>query len=188
MNTQGQSSLFEYPLFRRNFFSRLYHVLHDCFKPHNDLINFTQYMLQFAFKFGTEISSGTFMYMSESNDPYKYAITTFINCKDRCFCIARDIRYQKVIPFITEEYVSLKSTLGLCVKPCATSLALYLITSIFSFLFRMKTHLNPTGKILEGVGITLVNTFLFLNELSSVSIVSFYLFQSKCFLHSVMVL
>jgi hypothetical protein len=29
------------------------------------------------------------------------------------FCIVRDIRYQKVIQFIAEEYVSLKSTLGL---------------------------------------------------------------------------
>jgi hypothetical protein len=119
MNTQGQSSLFEYPLFRRNSFHQLYHILPGCFKPYRDLISFTQYMLWFALEFGTEIPSGTFMYMSEYNDTYKYAITTSINCKDRCFCIARDIRYQKVIPFITGEYVSLKSTLGLYVKPCA---------------------------------------------------------------------
>jgi hypothetical protein len=135
MNTHGQSSLFEYPLFRRNSFSRLYHILLDCFKPYKDLISFTQYMLRFAFIFGIEILSGTFMYISESNDPYKYAVTTSINCKDRYFCITRNIRYQKVIPFIIEEYVSLKSTLGLCVKPCATSLALYLTTSLFLFLF-----------------------------------------------------
>jgi hypothetical protein len=75
------------------------------------------------------------MYISESNDPYKYAVTTSINCKDRCFCIARDIRYQKVISLITREYILLKSTLGLYVKPCATSLALYLTTSLFLFLF-----------------------------------------------------
>jgi hypothetical protein len=104
------------------------------------------------------------MYISESNDPYKYAVMTSINYKDICFCIAKDIRYQKVIPFITKEYVSLKSTLGLCVKPCATSLALYLTSSLFSFLFRTKTHLNPTGKVLGGVGITSMNTFLFLKR------------------------
>jgi hypothetical protein len=71
--------------------------------------------LRFAFVFDTEISSGTFMYISKSNDIYKYAVTTSINGKDICFCIARDIMYQKVISFITGEYVSLKSTLGLCV-------------------------------------------------------------------------
>jgi hypothetical protein len=124
-------------------------------------------MLQFAFIFDTEIPSGTFMYMPESNDPYKYAIMTSINCKDRGFCIARDIKYQKVIPFITGEYVSLKSTPGLCVKPYAISLALFLTTSLFVFLFRTKTHLNPTGKVSGDVGITSMNTFLFLSELSS---------------------
>jgi hypothetical protein len=128
------------------------------------------------------------MYISESNDPYKYAVTTSINCKYRCFWIARDIRYQKVISFITGEYVSLKSTLGLYVKHCATSLTLYLTISLFSFLFQMKTHLNPTGKVLGGVGITSVNTFLFLSKLSSASIASFHLFQSKRFLHSATVL
>jgi hypothetical protein len=116
-------------------------------------------MLRFAFVFGTEIPSGTFMYISKYNDSYKYTVTTSINCKDRCFWIARDIRYQKVIPLITGEYVSLKSTLGLCVKSCATSLALYLTTSLILFLFRMKTHLNPIGKFLGDVGITSVNTF-----------------------------
>jgi hypothetical protein len=91
-------------------------------------------MLRFALIFGTEIPLGTFMYMSESNDPYKYVVTTSINYKDRCFCITRDIKYQKVIPFITGYYVSLKSTLGLCIKYCATSLALYRSTSLFLFL------------------------------------------------------
>jgi hypothetical protein len=175
MNTQVQSSLFEYSLFRRNYFSRLYHILPDCFKSYRDLTSFTQYMLWFAFAFGTEIPSGTFMYMFESNDPHKYVVTTFINCKVKCFCITRDIRYRKVISFITGEYVSLKSTTGLYVELCASSLTLYLTTSLFSFLFRMKTHLNPIGKILGGVGITSVNTFLFLSELSSASIASFHL-------------
>jgi hypothetical protein len=175
-------------LFRINSFNRLYHILLNCFKPYNKLTNFTQYMLRFECIFGTEIPSGTFIYISESNDLYKYAVMTSINCKDRSFCIARDIKYQKVIPFITGEYVSLKSMLGLCVNPCAINLALYLTTSLFSFLFRMNTHLNPIGKILGGVGITSVNTFPFLSKLSSVSIASFHLFQSERLLHSAMVL
>jgi hypothetical protein len=124
--------------------------------------------------------------MSKSSDPYKYAVTISINCKYRCFCIARDIRYQKVIPFITREYVSLKSMSGLCVNSCATSLVLYLTTSLFSFHFRMKTHLNPTGWILGGVGTTLLNTSLFHSESSSASIASFQLIQSECCLHSAM--
>jgi hypothetical protein len=159
MNTHGQSSLFEYPLFRRNSFSQLYHILLNCFNPYRDLTSFIQYMLQFAFVFDTEIILRTFMYMSESNDPYKYAVMTFIYYKDRCFCIARDINYQKVIPFITGQYISLKLTSGLYVKPYATSLALYFTTSLFLFLFRTKSHLNPTRNVLGGVGITSVNNF-----------------------------
>jgi hypothetical protein len=52
----------------------------------------------------------------------------------------------------------------------------------------MNTHLNPTGKILGGVCITSVNTFLLLSELNSSSITSFHLFQSERLLHSAMVL
>jgi hypothetical protein len=48
----------------------------------------------------------------------------------------------------------------------------------------MNTYLNPTGKILGDVGITSVNTFLFLSELSSASIASIHLFQSKRLLHA----
>jgi hypothetical protein len=138
MNTQGQSSIFEYPLFRRNSFSRLYHILPDCFKPYKYLTSFIQYMLRFEFVLSTEIPLWTFMYISESNDTYKYAVMTSINYKYRCFCITRYIRYQKVIPFITGEYVSLKSTPGLYVKPCAANLALYLTTSLFLFPFERK--------------------------------------------------
>jgi hypothetical protein len=99
------------------------------------------------------------MYISESINPYKYVTMTSINCIDRYFYIARDIKYQKSIPFITREYVSLKLMSGLCVNPYATSLDLYLMTSLFSFGFWMKTYLNPTRWILEGVGITLLNTY-----------------------------
>jgi hypothetical protein len=52
----------------------------------------------------------------------------------------------------------------------------------------MKTHLNPTGWILGGVGITLLNTSLFLGESNSASIASFHLIQSEHYLHSAMVL
>jgi hypothetical protein len=45
------------------------------------------------------------MYMSESNDRYKYVVMTSIHYKDRCFQIARDIKYRKVISFITGQYV-----------------------------------------------------------------------------------
>jgi amino acid permease len=61
---------------------------------------------------------------------------------------------------------------GLCANSCATSLSLYLTTSLFSLHFWIKTNINPTGWILGGVGITLLNTFLFLG-------VKFYL---DCFL------
>jgi hypothetical protein len=126
--------------------------------------------------------------MSESSNSYKYAVMTSINYKDKRFCVAIDIRYWKVIPFTIREYVSLKLLSGLCVNPCATNLALYLTTSLFSFYFRMKTHLNPTGWILGGVVITLLNTSLFLSESTSASIASFHLIQSECCLHSAMVL
>jgi hypothetical protein len=175
-------------LFRRNSFSRLYHILPDYFKSYNDLLSLTQYMLCPMFAFDTDIPSGTFIYMSKSSDPYKYAVTTSINYKDRCFCVTRDIRYRNVIPFITREYVSLKSMSSLCVNPCATSLALYLTTSLFSFCLQIKTHLNPTRWILGGVGITFLNTSLFLSESSSALIASFHLIQSKHCLHSAMVL
>src|SRR5438132_2536245 len=126
--------------------------------------------------------------MSESNYPYKYAVTTSIRCMDIPFCIANHIKYWNVIPLITEEYVSSKSMPGLCVNPCATSLALYLTTSLFSFLLRTKTHFDPTGNVFRGVGITEVNTSLFLSESNSASIASFHLIQSERLRHSAMVL
>jgi hypothetical protein len=52
----------------------------------------------------------------------------------------------------------------------------------------MNTHLNPIGKILGGVGITSINNFLFLSELSPALIASFHLFQSEHLLHSTMIL
>jgi hypothetical protein len=105
MNTHGQSSLLEYHLSKRNSFNRLYHIRPNCFKSYRGLTSFTQYMLRFACTFRTGIPPGTFIYISESSDTYKYAVITSINCKDRWFCIARDIKYQKIIPFIIGEYI-----------------------------------------------------------------------------------
>jgi hypothetical protein len=145
-------------------------------------------MLCPTFAIGMDILSETFMYMSESSDSYKYAVTTSINYKNRRFCVARDIRYRKVITFIIGEYVSLKSMPGLYVNPCATSLVMYLTTLLFSFHFRTKTHLNLTEWVLGGLRITLLNISLFLSESSSASIASFHLIQSESCLHSAMVL
>ena len=103
MKTHGQSSLFVYPFNLRNSLNRLYHIRPNCFKPYNDFCNLMQYMLRFALGFGMLIPSGTFMYISESNDPYKYAVTTSINCIGRRFCTVRDTKYRKVIPLITGE-------------------------------------------------------------------------------------
>ena len=127
------------------------------------------------------------MYILESSDPYKYAVTTSINCIDRRFCTAREIKYRNVIPPMTGEYVSLKSMSGLYVNPCATSLALCLTTSLFLFQFWTKPHLNPTGNTCGGVGITCENTYLFVSEDISAWIASFHWFQSKRVLHSAMV-
>jgi hypothetical protein len=79
----GSYTQYMYPLSRRNSFNWLYHICPDCFKPYKDLGSYTQYMLRFACIFGIEIPSGTFMYISESSDPYKYVATTSVNFKDR---------------------------------------------------------------------------------------------------------
>src|SRR5436190_189201 len=113
---------------------------------------------------------------------------TSMRCMDRPFFTANDIKYRNVIPLITGEYVSSKSMLSLCVNTCATSLALYLTTSLFSFLLRTKTHFDPTGKVFRGLGITTVNTSYFLSECNSASIASFHLIQSERLMHSSMVL
>jgi hypothetical protein len=42
-------------------------------------------MLHPTFALGTDIPSGTFVYMSESSEPYKYAVMTSMNYKDRRF-------------------------------------------------------------------------------------------------------
>src|SRR5438105_2736518 len=111
-----------------------------------------------------------------------------MRCMDRTFFTANDIKYQNVIPLITEEYVSSESMPGLCVNPCATSLALYLTISLFSFLLWTKTHFDSIGKVFRGVGITAVNTSCFLSERNFTSIASFHLIQSERLMHFVMVL
>jgi len=75
------------------------------------------------------------MYMSEPSDPKRYIVTMSINCIDRRFYTAREIKYQNVIPPMTGEYISLKSMSDLYMNPCATSLTLCLTTSLFLFRF-----------------------------------------------------
>ena len=75
---------------------------------------------------------------------------------------------------------------GLCVNPCATSLALYLTTTLLSSLFRTNTHLYPTGNTLGGVRATGPNNCLLESERNSISIASFHLTQSERFRHSAM--
>jgi hypothetical protein len=69
------------------------------------------------------------------------------------------------------------------VNPCATSLALYLTTSLFSFLLRMKTHFDPMGKMLRGVGIIDENTSRFFSDRNSILIASIHLIQPECLMH-----
>jgi hypothetical protein len=81
-----------------------------------------------------------------------------MRCMERPFWAANDIKYRNSILLVTGEYILLKSMPGLRLNHCAISLVLYVITSLFSFLLRMKTHFDPTGKMLRGVGITDENT------------------------------
>jgi hypothetical protein len=43
------------------------------------------------------------MYISKSSDPYKYAVTTSINCIFKFKLAAIDIRYQNIMPLIIGE-------------------------------------------------------------------------------------
>src|SRR5438128_11878441 len=99
-----------------------------------------------------------------------------MRCMDRPFCTANDIKYLNVIPLITGEYVSSKSMLGLCVNPCATSLALYLTIALFSFLLRMKnsfrSHMECVSRSRHYCG-----KYLSFLECNSTSIASFHLIQ-----------
>jgi hypothetical protein len=143
MKTHMQSSLFVYPSNLRNSLNWLYHIRPDYFKPYNDFCNLTQYILRFALGFGILIPSETFMYILESNDPYKYAVTTSINCIDRQFCIASDIKYRNVISLITKSKFHWNQRQVFCIKPCATSLALYLTSLLFSFFYGWKPICIP---------------------------------------------
>jgi hypothetical protein len=49
---------------------------------------------------------GTLIWISESSDTYKYAVTTSINCIFKFKLDAIEIRYRNVMPLITGEYVS----------------------------------------------------------------------------------
>src|SRR6266540_6001562 len=77
---------------------------------------------------------------------------------------------------LLENMFHRRTMMGLCMNPCATSLALYLTTSS---ILRMKTHFDPTRNVFGGVGITMVNTSHLLSECNSTLIASFHLIQPE---------
>src|SRR5436190_22070534 len=77
---------------------------------------------------------------------------------------------------LLENMFHRKTMTGLCVNPCATSLALYLTTSS---IFTDETHFDPTRNAFGGVDITVVNTSRLLSECNSTLIVSFHLIQPE---------
>ena len=170
MKTQGQSSFLVYPFNERNSLSRLYHIRPDCFKPYNDFCNFTQYMFRFAAGFGMLIPSGTFIYISESSEPYKYAVTTSINCKDRRFWTANELNIGRLCHSSLENkshYNQYRTFAWSLVLPTLLYISL---PHYFLFSFRTKTHLYPIGKIPCGIVITFENTFILWSEAISVTI------------------
>ena len=80
MNIHGHIGLFTYLSFNKYLLRQLYHMRPDCFNPYEDHCSLIEYILQ-DFELctsGTFNPFGIFIYMSLSNDPYKYAITTSI--------------------------------------------------------------------------------------------------------------
>jgi hypothetical protein len=100
---------------------------------------------------------------------HKYAVTISINYKNRCFLIVRDIRYRKVISFIIEE--------------CFIEINVRSLRKILCNRSRFISY-----HLIIFISLSNKNSFLFLSELRSVSIVSFHVFQSEHFLHSIMIL
>jgi len=68
---------------------------------------------------------------------------------------------------ITEAYVFSELTPSLYENACATSCALYLIISFFSFCLRTNTHLYPTSNTPSGVQTTGLKTSRLISEFNS---------------------
>ena len=100
--------LFSNPSFNRYSVSRLYHMQPDCFKPYKDLCSLIEDMFRDfeLYASGNLYPSGIFMYISLSNDPYRYAVTTSIKRISKFSVTTKLIKNLNVIASITREYVS----------------------------------------------------------------------------------
>ena len=101
----------------------------NCFNPYKDLCSLIEYILRDVGLYVLYIlyPSGVFMWISLSNDPYRYVVTTSINRISKFSFATQLIKNMNVIVSITGAHVSSQSIPGLYEKPCATSHALYLI-------------------------------------------------------------
>src|ERR1700692_424047 len=95
---------------------------------------------------------GCFIYNSSVRYPFKYAPLTSIWHRCHPLIVESAIEVRSVSNFITGTKVLrlLKSVPGFCVKPHATSLALYTSTSPFSFHFFTKVHFGSMASLPSG--------------------------------------
>ena len=80
MNIRGQTGLLTYASFNNYSLRQLYHIPPDCFNSYEDHSNLIEYRLwDFELcSLGILNPSEIFVYMSLSNDPYNYIVTTSI--------------------------------------------------------------------------------------------------------------
>lgn len=108
MITHGNIGLFTYLSFIKCSLRRLYHIRPDCYKPYNDLCNFIAHnSMGLEFNFLVILNPfGILMYMSASNDPYKYVVTTSMSRISRILLAVKLIKNLNMMASITGEYVS----------------------------------------------------------------------------------
>ena len=109
MKKHGQIGLFSNPSFKKYSLRRLYHMRSDCFNLYGDLCSLIEYIFWDVelCALGTLYPSGIFMYVSLSNDPYRYAMITSIKRITKFSVTTKLIRNLNVIASITGAYVSL---------------------------------------------------------------------------------
>jgi len=93
VNIHGQTRLLTYP-FNKYLLRQLYHMCSDYFNPYKDHYSLIEYRLRDfeLYISGTLIPLGIFIYMSLSNDLYKYIVTTSIR---RMFSLSETIKVIK---------------------------------------------------------------------------------------------
>jgi hypothetical protein len=81
----------------------------DFFKPYKDFCSLIEYMFRDfeLYALGILYASRIFIYLSLSNDPYRYAVITSIKRISKFYVTSKLIKNLNVIAFITGEYVSL---------------------------------------------------------------------------------